>query len=488
MNHKFIPFLAVAFMVVGLMTVTLAAAHCHSAKAYTVNGETTFSQIYDWSSTELDGGIYQISLSLCTEGVTPFKDDKGQWTFKGDGKTAIVTLYSTSKALAEGVYTPNEVNFDENNLKPLGYKVNTFAIGKETKLFGLFPIPIFSYCTPISGGKQQAATYFTTGNVTVKKAGEAYDILLLQGEESYHFHGVIDPKKTVAATSHYYDKTKKEKPIETKYAALGSEKTAYVEIASADTAIKKFEIWYPKALETSSKRYPVVIYANGTWTPASTQPDFFDHLASWGFIVVCNEDPSTRTGASSQASLEKILALNNDAKSLFHNKVDGQNIGMAGHSQGGVAAYNAVAAQPGGKCYKALYAASATSPYWGQEGVFGHEWSYDLRKVHIPTFMIAGTGFFDSGTAKDIHPKEGQGICPLWSLETNYNTLPAKVKKIYARKKNIDHGETLNEFDGYMTAWFRWLLCGDTEAAKAFAGKDGEIKGNSLYQDVKANF
>lgn len=140
-----------------------------------------------------------------------------------------------------------------------------------------------------------------------------------------------------------------------------------------------------------------------------------------------------------------------------------------------------------GNMYKALYAVSATSPYWGQENIFGLDWSYNLTKVNIPTFLAAGTGSFDAGTAENIAASEGQGISPLWSLQANYEALPNSVEKIMARKTAVDHGETYQAFDGYMTAWFIWQLQRDEEAGKAFKGSDAEILHNSLYQDVLSN-
>ncbi len=80
-----------------------------------------------------------------------------------------------------------------------------------------------------------------------------------------------------------------------------------------------------------------------------------------------------------------------------------------------------------------------------------------------------------------------QGICPLWSLQENYDLLPETINKVIARKTNVDHGDSYLQFDGYMTAWFMWQLQGDTEAAKAFVGNDAEILNNTLYQDQKSN-
>ena len=41
--------------------------------------------------------------------------------------------------------------------------------------------------------------------------------------------------------------------------------------------------------------------------------------------------------------------------------------------------------------------------------------------------------------------------------------------------------------DGYVTAWFMWLLQDDAEAAKAFTGVSPEILRNALYQNQNIN-
>ena len=45
----------------------------------------------------------------------------------------------------------------------------------------------------------------------------------------------------------------------------------------------------------------------------------------------------------------------------------------------------------------------------------------------------------------------------------------------------------LTSADGYMTAWFMWLLQNDEDAARAFTGDDAEILSNELYQDQQIN-
>lgn len=287
--------------------------------------------------------------------------------------------------------------------------------------------------------------------------------------------------------AHYFDFVTTNKPIEAKYTALGTHEVSYAEFDAGNELFKKYEVWYPSDMQKSTSTLPLVIMANGTGITASKYKAVFKHLASWGFIVVGNEDENSRSGASSAASLDFMLSLNKDSQSDFYSKIDTQHIGIGGHSQGGVGAINAVAHQPNGNFYKTMYTASATSSYWGQDDVFGKDWSYDVTRIRIPYLMVAGTGSFDAGTATNIMAKQGQGIAPLWSLQTNYDHISDKVTKIMARRVNTDHSAMLNDADGYMTAWLMYWLKGDTQAGNAFFGDHAEMLTNTNWQDVRKN-
>ena len=285
---------------------------------------------------------------------------------------------------------------------------------------------------------------------------------------------------------HYYNYMETEKELEKKYSALGDYKVSK-KIFDADNIWKEYVVWYPTELKKQNKKYPVVVIANGTGITESKYKGFFRHLASWGFIVIGNQDENSRTGESSSKSLDYILKLNEDEKSIFYHKVDTDNIGIKGHSQGGVGAINAVTNWENGNKYKTLYTASATSPFWGQENQFGKEWSYDVTKINIPYFMIAGTGYFDAGEANTIEATSGQGICPLYAMNDIYNKLSTEYK-VMGRLTNIDHGDTYKKADGYMTAWFMYWLKNDDEAKQVFFGKNAEILANKNWQDINKNF
>lgn len=100
--------------------------------------------------------------------------------------------------------------------------------------------------------------------------------------------------------------------------------------------------------------------ANGTGVKASAYAEVFRHLASWGFVVAGNEDEWSWDGGSSSETLAFALRQNADASSVLHGLIDTENIGIAGHSQGGVGAINAVTSQDNGGRYRAMWTASAT--------------------------------------------------------------------------------------------------------------------------------
>lgn len=280
-------------------------------------------------------------------------------------------------------------------------------------------------------------------------------------------------------------------PIESRYASMGKLEVLSKEYDSNDDLMKKIIIWYPADIETSSLKYPIVLWANGTGSKSETYKAFFKHLASWGFIVVGNDDENTRTGDSLNGTIDFLIKENEVSNSIFYNKLDLNNIGLGGHSQGGPAVFNMAGKQNNKEKIKVVYAASPTSSY--HTNIFKDGWEYNMSLINVPTFMTAGIGSFDAGTATSANQKSDeksgvmQGISPLWSLEENYNLLSDNIDKAYARKIGVDHGDSYLQFDGYMTAWFRYYLMNDKEAEKAFFGENPEIIKNPNYQDVKIN-
>ena len=232
---------------------------------------------------------------------------------------------------------------------------------------------------------------------------------------------------------------------------------------------EKYEIYYPEELTSADKKYPVIVVSNGTGVKGSKAKAMFEHFASWGFIVIGNEEEYSWNGFASDMSLNYLLKCDDDKESIFYQKIDSDNIGSLGHSQGGVGAINTVTDTKHSDMYKTVVAESPSNP----ELSAGLEWDYDISKVNIPIFMVAGTkGDFEMKT-----------VIPSEKLPEMYAQITAP--KAMARKKDCEHGEMLYSADGYVTAWLMWQLQGDEEAATAFIGDKPELMNNELYQEQR---
>lgn len=247
--------------------------------------------------------------------------------------------------------------------------------------------------------------------------------------------------------------------LEAKYLAMGEYEVKHTE-TDAPEDWGKFITYYPAAVETADKTYPVVVVVNGTGVYASKYPVLFKHLASWGFIVIGNEDPSTCSGDSADAALAYLLEQNDDPDSVFYRKVDTAHIGITGHSQGGVGVFNAVTQQPHGNLYTCAVSLSPTEMELA-DAIGLH---YEPDKMTVPTLLLAAD-------ANDVISPEG--------TQKVYDAMT--VPKAMALRTDMDHGKMLYSADGYVTAWFLWYLQADVEAAKAFSGDSAELLENSLY-------
>ena len=280
-------------------------------------------------------------------------------------------------------------------------------------------------------------------------------------------------------TEGYYERFESDAPLEMKYASLGPLETSYIDFSSDNESIGKIRIWYPAELESGDKAWPMIMVVNASGTPASSYEPFFPRLASWGFVVVGNEDGQAGNGKTASITLDFMLNIPPD--SCLAGKIDYDNMGIIGYSQGGAGAICAVTNYQNGARYKAMFTGSAAYPTLA--GNMG--WEYDVSKVTIPYFMVAGTGKSDD-SGSDPETSYG-GVSPLSSLISNYNSISADVQKIRARAAGAEHEQMLMRSDGYMTAWMLYQLTGDEEAGAVFVGENAEILHNDNWQDVEKN-
>lgn len=272
-----------------------------------------------------------------------------------------------------------------------------------------------------------------------------------------------------AVSDGYQDNQTYTSPLEKKYATDGSYAVTHESHDAVEPRVGQHQVWYPSEVTSSNHRWPVVVLANGTGINASRYEVIFRHMASWGFIVVGNEDASSWDGLTTILSLQHVLDLDKDASSPLYGKVDTTAIGLAGHSQGGVAVFNAATMYDLSPKFKAICPQSCTSPELAE----ALSWPYSASGVAAPTLIMAGTGAADSAT-----------ICPLASMQQNYDSISGQPVMM-GLIKGVDHGEVLSRGEAYTMAWMRYWLCGDAEAARCFEGDNAEMFSNSQWQDVK---
>lgn len=278
----------------------------------------------------------------------------------------------------------------------------------------------------------------------------------------------------------YYIDFKSNNILEQKYSGLGEYDVSYIKFQSEDKKIKEFRIWYPSELKCNNQTYPLIIVTNASNTPASKYEPFFKRLASWGFIVVGNEDMQTGTGLTTSKTLDYVFKLSENSNSIFYLKINKENIGIIGYSQGGAGAINAITKYNNSNLYKTLFTGSAAFPLLSKN----MGWEYDYTKITIPYFMIAGTGSSDAGENKE---NGWVGVTPLSSLVEIYNGMADDIFKVRARVSGAEHQDILIKTDGYMTAWMLYQLKHDDEAGKVFIGKEAEILDNNNWQDIEKN-
>lgn len=271
-----------------------------------------------------------------------------------------------------------------------------------------------------------------------------------------------------AVPKNYTKEVKTGGDIEAKYLRMGKYKVKSTK--SKATELTKYNyVYYPEELESSNKKYPVVVVLNGTGVLPKKYKALFKHLASWGFVVVGNDDGSTGFGKSSDETMDYIKKANEDKDSVLYGKIDIDNIGITGHSQGGAGVFTSISIMEHKDEYKTAVALSPTH----EETALAFGWNYDLTKIDIPTLMIAGTkGDFET-----------KMVLPIEKMIDMYEKIPSS--KVMMRRIDAEHGQMLYSADGYVTAWFMYYLQDDREAGKAFLGDNPEIRNNSLYQDIK---
>jgi hypothetical protein len=250
-------------------------------------------------------------------------------------------------------------------------------------------------------------------------------------------------------------------PLEIKYTAAGPNSITSVTVRNA-TGGDLYKIYYPAQLPSAC---PVVTWGNGSGQSPADYQKVFEHLASWGYIVIDNYDGSTAPGSTIVASAQYLVSENGNPASIFYQKVDVDHIAAAGHSQGGVGVVNARTKAANGSLIKTIVPMHMSPNLSGAL-------TYNTANVDVPIFFVSGT---DDGL-----------FSPLQVSQTAYNNVPANVPAMMGLRVGAYHDavkDSEREW-GYLTAWLEYQLKGSRDAAQAFTGSSAEILANPNWQNA----
>lgn len=275
------------------------------------------------------------------------------------------------------------------------------------------------------------------------------------------------------APDNYQQITQTGGALERKYIANGPYAVSKIE----EPVLQEFGkhiVYYPSSLESDNAKYPVVVMCNGSGTPLSRYSAVAKHFASWGFIVIGTEENYSWNAFGAEMSLCYLERWNDNEmidnkRSVFFHKVDFNNVGVVGHSQGGIGVINAITDTDHKDTYKTAVSLSPTN----KELADNLLWPYDATKINVPILLMAGEGGGDDW------------VLTLEQMREIYADITSA--KLMARRKGTVHNEMLYMANGYVVAWLMWQLQNDEEAAKAFAGTSAEITTNPKYTDIQAS-
>lgn len=250
--------------------------------------------------------------------------------------------------------------------------------------------------------------------------------------------------------------------IETIYKTAGSFSVSTATVTDATTALT-YNLYYPTQLGSGGMRHSIITWGNGTNATPSNYYGLLNHLASWGFVVIAVDDPTTGTGTEMLAAAQYMVQKDSDSGSIFYQKLDTTSVGAVGHSQGAGGTVNSTNHSNG--LIKTAVTIALPNQIWVSSGD-----EYYVNQLTVPALFLGGATDF---------------IIASPSTQTGYyNQVPGAAA--VAVLKGAGHNtiqQTGGGFLGYINAWLMYVLRGDTAARGAFVGAPPEFTTNTSWQN-----
>ncbi|MGB7621606.1 MAG: alpha/beta hydrolase [Terriglobia bacterium] len=270
--------------------------------------------------------------------------------------------------------------------------------------------------------------------------------------------------------------------IELKYYASGPwAVTVSPGAACCDSSGNRFDLYYPTNLGANGFLHPILTWGNGTNSLSSNYAYLLTHMASWGFVVIATEDKNTGAGQTILDAANFLVTANNNAASPFFHKLNVNQIGAFGHSQGASGAINAVIKSAGS--IKTVVPIELPAQVW----CGSPQSCTDTRNlVHGSIFLVDGSADFPISPPTQLPQIPGEQ-----SIQAYYDVVPSGITKLKGTLIGPNHNDVQGQpsctgasppcfngvygYLGYPTAWMMYQLQGDAFAHGAFVNATGEM-------------
>ncbi|MBK6286015.1 MAG: alpha/beta hydrolase [Draconibacterium sp.] len=257
---------------------------------------------------------------------------------------------------------------------------------------------------------------------------------------------------------------------------------AYSAIMYTDASLTTHTIFHPKDLSVfgDKNKLPIIAWGNGACANSPWEHiNFLSEVASHGFLVIAigpMPQEGQRGGGRSTSSqlldaIDWALAQNSDKTSVLYNKIDVSKIAVSGMSCGGL---QTLETAPDPRITTAIVCNSGIIGNGGGMPGMPALTKDHLAKLHTPTLYLLGG-------ESDIAYKNGMDDF------SRINHVP-----VFVANMDVGHGGTYSqphggEFAKVATAWFKWQLKGDKEAAKMFSGNPCGLSKSIVWKVDKKN-
>ncbi|HKM92197.1 MAG TPA: hypothetical protein VJY41_00955 [Prolixibacteraceae bacterium] len=257
----------------------------------------------------------------------------------------------------------------------------------------------------------------------------------------------------------------------------------YSALMVTDSTLVTHTIFRPKDLSVFGKKnkLPIIAWGNGACANSPWEHiNFLSEVASHGFLVIAigpmpqeGEHGSGRSTSSQLIdAINWAIAQNSDKASQYYNKIDITKIAVSGMSCGGL---QTLETAPDSRITTTVVCNSGIfiNQGGGMPGMPGLTKDH-LAKLHTPTLYLLGG-------EKDIAYNNGMDDFK------NINHVP-----VFVANMDVGHGGTYSqphggEFAKVATAWYKWQLKGDKEAAKMFTGNPCGLSTSPIWTVEKKN-